>query len=81
VELPRGAKQTLNPFFGVMGVAPPLNWSRITSIISRAHGGYMDNKELVAGQRRSILFSAKGLYFRSAMGMACRAMARSASRQ
>ncbi|MBO0754579.1 MAG: acetamidase/formamidase family protein [Bradyrhizobiaceae bacterium] len=49
VELPWGGKLMLSPFFGVMGVAPPPNWGRITSIIPRAHGGNMDNKELVAG--------------------------------
>lgn len=39
----------LKPFFGVMGVAPPRAWGRITTIIPRAHGGNMDNKELGAG--------------------------------
>jgi acetamidase/formamidase len=32
-------------------VAPPPNWGRITSIIPRAMGGNMDNKELVAGTK------------------------------
>ena len=32
-----------------MGVAPPKAWGRITSIVPRAHGGNLDNKELVAG--------------------------------
>jgi len=49
VELPWGGKLALSPFFGVMGVAPPLNWGRVISIIPRAFGGNMDNKELVAG--------------------------------
>jgi acetamidase/formamidase len=49
VTLPWGGKLKLSPFFGVMGVAPPPNWGRITSIIPRAMGGNMDNKELVAG--------------------------------
>ena len=51
VTLPWGGKLKLNPFFGVMGVAPPPNWGRITSIIPRAMGGNMDNKELVAGTK------------------------------
>ncbi len=48
-RLPWGAEVPLRPFFGVMGVAPPPNWGRISSIQPRAHGGNMDNKELVAG--------------------------------
>ncbi|MFZ3359751.1 MAG: acetamidase/formamidase family protein [Xanthobacteraceae bacterium] len=49
VTLPWGGKLKLSPFFGVMGVAPPPNWGRITSIVPRAMGGNMDNKELMAG--------------------------------
>jgi len=49
VTMPWGGKLPLSPFFGVMGVAPPPNWGRITSVIPRANGGNMDNKELVAG--------------------------------
>ena len=44
-----GLKLPLSPFFGVMGVAPPANWGRISTIQPRAHGGNLDNKELVAG--------------------------------
>jgi acetamidase/formamidase len=48
-HLPWGLKLPLAPFFGVMGVAPPPNWGRISSIMPRAHAGNIDNKELVAG--------------------------------
>jgi acetamidase/formamidase len=48
-RLPFGVDIPLKPFFGVMGVAPPASWGRITSVIPRAHGGNIDNKELVAG--------------------------------
>lgn len=48
-RLPWGLELPLKPFFGVMGVAPPPAWRRITSIVPRAHGGNLDNKELVAG--------------------------------
>lgn len=48
-RLPWGLDLPLNPFFGVMGVAPPPAWRRITSIVPRAHGGNLDNKELVPG--------------------------------
>lgn len=49
VTLPWGKALALKPFFGILAVAPPSNWGRITSIIPRDHGGNMDNKELVAG--------------------------------
>lgn len=44
-----GLELPLAPFFGVMGVAPPAGWGRISSIVPRAHGGNIDNKELIAG--------------------------------
>lgn len=47
--LPWGKKLTLAPFFGVMAVAPPVSWGRISTIEPRAHGGNLDNKELIAG--------------------------------
>ena len=50
-RLPWGLDLPLAPFFGVMGVAPPPAWGRITSLIPRAMGGNMDNKELVAGTK------------------------------
>jgi acetamidase/formamidase len=48
-NLPWGVDLPLKPFFGVMGVAPPPEWGRITSVIPRSHGGNLDNKELGAG--------------------------------
>ncbi len=48
-RLPWGGTLPLSPFFGVMGVAPPPGWGRISTIEPRAHGGNLDNKELVAG--------------------------------
>jgi acetamidase/formamidase len=48
-KLPWGVDLPLAPFFGVMGVAPPPGWGRITSIVPRAMGGNMDNKDLGAG--------------------------------
>lgn len=47
--LPFGVTVPLSPFFGIMGVAPPQAWGRVTSVVPRAHGGNIDNKELVAG--------------------------------
>ena len=48
-QMPWGVELPLSPFFGVMGVAPPPEWGRITSIIPRAHGGNLDIKALGAG--------------------------------
>ena len=48
-RMPWGLDLPLHPFFGVMGVAPPAHWGRITSIVPRAHGGNLDNKELGPG--------------------------------
>jgi len=47
--LPWGTELALAPFFGVMGVAPPPAYGRISSIQPRLHGGNLDNKELTAG--------------------------------
>ena len=47
--LPWGLQIPLRPFFGVMGVAPPRPWGAISSIEPRAHGGNIDNKNLVPG--------------------------------
>lgn len=47
--LPWGGELALAPFFGVMGVAPPPAWGAISTKEPRAHGGNLDNKELVAG--------------------------------
>ncbi len=48
-RLPWGTELPLAPFFGVTGVAPPPEWGPINTKEPRAHGGNLDNKELVAG--------------------------------
>jgi len=48
-RLPFGVDIPLRPFFGIMGVAPPAGWGKCTSVIPRAFGGNIDNKELTAG--------------------------------
>ena len=48
-HLPWGLDLPLRPFFGVMGVAPPAHWGRISTIVPRAHGGNLDNTELRPG--------------------------------
>ena len=48
-RMPWGLDLPLHPFFGVMGVAPPAHWGRISTIQPRVHGGNIDNKELGPG--------------------------------
>ncbi len=48
-RLPWGLELALAPFFGVMGLAPPPEWRRQTSVIPRAFGGNIDNRHLGAG--------------------------------
>ncbi|HUA77396.1 MAG TPA: acetamidase/formamidase family protein [Acetobacteraceae bacterium] len=47
--LPWGTELPLAPFFGVIGVAPPAAYGRISTVEPREHGGNLDNKELTAG--------------------------------
>ena len=47
--LPWGTELAIEPFFGIIGVAPPKAWGRCGSPVPRAFGGNMDNKELKAG--------------------------------
>ena len=47
--LPWGTRIPLDPFFGVMAVAPPPGWGRQDTMVPRAFGGNMDNKELRKG--------------------------------
>jgi acetamidase/formamidase len=48
-RLPWGLELPLNPFFGVMAVAPPPTWGMISTLPPRRNGGNLDNKELVKG--------------------------------
>ncbi|KIN72437.1 acetamidase/formamidase family protein [Sulfitobacter guttiformis] len=61
--MPWGLKLPLAPFFGVMAVAPPQGWGRISTIEPRAHGGNLDNKELVAGTTLYLPVHAEGALF------------------
>ena len=62
-RLPWGKTLALRPFFGVMGTAPPPAWGRVTSLVPRAFGGNLDNKELVAGTTLYLpVFVAGGLF-------------------
>jgi acetamidase/formamidase len=58
-----GIEIPLKPFFGVMGVAPPLQTGRIGSGPPWVHGGNMDNQELGEGATVYIPVHAKGALF------------------
>ena len=62
-KLPWGVELPLSPFFGVMGVAPPPAWGRISSAVPRAMGGNLDNKELGAGAKLYLPVFVPGALF------------------
>ena len=66
--LPWGTELRLQPFFGVMGVAPPSEWGAITSIIPRRHGGNLDNKELGTGATLYLPIHVDGALFSAGDG-------------
>lgn len=85
--VPWGLTMPLEPFFGVMAVAPPKAWGRIGSPQPRAHGGNMDNKELQAGttlylpvHEEGALFSAGDGHGRQGDGEVCIAAVETALR-
>jgi acetamidase/formamidase len=49
VTMPWGLELKAQPFFGIIGVAPPPADGRLTSVIPRAFGGNIDNKNLTGG--------------------------------
>jgi acetamidase/formamidase len=69
-RLPWGAELDLAPFFGVMAVAPPPHWGRLSSIQPRKFGGNMDNKELKAGTTLYLPVFVEGALFSAGDGHA-----------
>jgi acetamidase/formamidase len=53
----------LHPFFGSMGVAPPLRTGRVSSSPPGVHAGNLDNKELTAGSILYIPVHVSGALF------------------
>lgn len=58
-----GADIPLRPFFGVMGVAPPPSYGRVSSIEPREYGGNIDNKELTPGSSLFLPVFVPGAHF------------------
>ncbi|WP_171034040.1 acetamidase/formamidase family protein [Lichenicoccus roseus] len=67
-RLPWGPELKLRPFFGIMGVAPPADWGRISSREPRLHGGNLDNRELVAGSTLWLPVLVEGANFSAGDG-------------
>jgi acetamidase/formamidase len=67
-KLPWGTELPLVPFFGVMGVAPPPEWSAISTKEPRAHGGNMDNKEVGEGASLFLPVFVEGAKFSAGDG-------------
>ena len=66
--LPWGTVLKLDPFFGVMSVAPPKHWGRLDTAVPRAFGGNMDNKELRAGATLYLPVFTEGALFSAGDG-------------
>lgn len=66
--LPWGLELPLDPFFGIMAVAPPPQWGRIGTAEPRAFGGNMDNKELRAGSTLYLPVFNEGAMFSAGDG-------------
>nr|WP_321983121.1 acetamidase/formamidase family protein [uncultured Lichenicoccus sp.] len=67
-RLPWGPELVLRPFFGILGVAPPADWGRISSREPRRHGGNLDNRELVAGSTLYLPVLVEGANFSAGDG-------------
>lgn len=59
-EIAPGITVPLRPFFGSVGVAPPVSIGRVSSNPPHQHAGNMDNKELVAGTTLYVPVWVKG---------------------
>jgi acetamidase/formamidase len=77
-KTPWGVEFELDPFFGIMAVAPPPEWGRLSSPVPWEFGGNMDNKELKPGTtlylpvfNEGALFSAGDGHGRQGDGEVC----------
>lgn len=51
------------PFFGIMGVAPPESWGRVSSVIPGRYGGNIDNREMIEGTTLYLPVMREGALF------------------
>jgi len=69
--LPWGTRLPLDPFFGIMAVAPPARWGTLGTAEPRAHGGNMDNKDLRPGTTLFLPVFNEGALFSAGDGHGC----------
>jgi acetamidase/formamidase len=69
--LPWGMRLPLDPFFGIIAVAPPKEWGRVGSPEPRAFGGNMDNKDLRPGTTVYLPVFNEGALFSAGDGHGC----------
>jgi len=65
-----GLRVPTRPFFGQLGVAPPVEWGRLDSRPPNKFGGNIDNKELIAGTRVFLPIWTEGALFSTGDGHA-----------
>ena len=70
-QLPWGTELPLDPFFGVMGTAPPPEWGPQPSTIPRAFGGNLDIKALSKGATLFLPVFVDGGLFSAGDGHGC----------
>ncbi|MEO0624608.1 MAG: acetamidase/formamidase family protein [Pseudomonadota bacterium] len=70
-RLPWGLELPLDPFFGIMAVAPPKAWGRVGAAQPRAFGGNIDNKELKPGTTLYLPVFQEGALFMAGDGHGC----------
>jgi acetamidase/formamidase len=66
----QGIEMPIKPFFGTMGVAPPLMFGRISDSPPDYYAGNLDNKDMVAGTTLYIPVQVKGALFSAGDGHA-----------
>ena len=69
--LPWGTEVPLDPFFGIVAVAPPKEWGRVGSPEPRPFGGNMDNKDMRPGTTLYLPVFNEGALFSAGDGHGC----------
>jgi acetamidase/formamidase len=69
-RLPWGVEIPLQPFFGILAVAPPRERGRISTVPPGAFGGNLDNKELLPGSSVFLPVFVSGANFSAGDGHA-----------
>ena len=68
IRMVPGVDVPLDPFFGVMGIAPRPDWGAQPTMVPQVFGGNLDNKELRAGTTLYLPVQAPGALFSAGDG-------------